>query len=105
MKKLIVAAILATVSLAARSAPASASVVGRQWHQQNRILHGVASGRLTAGETYRLERREASIRREANVMRSMHGGHLTPFNKFVLNQRLNRTSGAIWRAKHNWAHY
>ena len=101
MNKLIITTILATVSIATVSAPASANVFGRQAHQQNRILHGVASGRLTAGETFRLERREGAIHREAHIMRAVNGGKLTGFDRHVLRHQLNRTSAMIWRTKHN----
>ena len=71
-------------------------VTRRQAHQQNRILHGVASGRLTAGETFHLERREGAIHREAHIMRAVNGGKLTGFDRHVLRHQLNRTSAMIW---------
>ena len=99
--KLIAATVVAT-ALAATvvAAPASAGVNGRQLHQQYRILKGVANGSLTAGEFIRLEKREAFIRREERLMRAAHGGTLTPFDRAVLNARLNATSNAIWNKKH-----
>jgi len=95
--KLVTATVLATLV----AAPAFAGVNGRQVHQQVRILKGVANGSLTLGEFAKLERREALIRREERIMRTMHGGTLTPLDRFVLNRRLDAASGAIWRKKHN----
>ncbi|HKA72563.1 MAG TPA: hypothetical protein VKE26_12190 [Xanthobacteraceae bacterium] len=99
--KLVTATVLAS-ALAATviSAPASAGVNGRQLHQQYRILKGVANGSLTAREFVKLEKREAFIRREERLMRAAHGGTLTPFDRAVLNARLNATSNAIWNKKH-----
>jgi hypothetical protein len=31
---------------------------------------------------------------------AIHGGRLTPFDRFVLNQRPNRASNNIWNKKH-----
>lgn len=95
--KLVTATVLATLV----AAPAFAGVNGRQVHQQVRILKGVANGSLTLGEFAKLERREALIRREERIMRTMHRGTLTPLDRFVLNRRLDAASGAIWRKKHN----
>jgi hypothetical protein len=103
MSKIAIATILATLSAAA---PALAGNINeREANQQARILRGVGNGSLTAGELYRLERREASIENQEQRMRARNGGHLTPFNKFVLNQRLNNTSNAVRWDKHNWRHY
>src|SRR5215510_10395878 len=99
--KLVTATVLATaVAATVISAPASAGVNGRQLHQQYRILKGVANGSLTAREFVKLEKREAFIRRKERLMRAAHGGKLTPFDRFVLNKRLNATSNAIWNKKH-----
>lgn len=57
--KFLFAAALGVVAVA--TAPAEARINQRQAHQQRRIAHGVASGQLTARETYRLERQEARI--------------------------------------------
>ena len=43
------------------AAPAEARINQRQAHQQQRIARGVATGQLTARETYRLERQEGRI--------------------------------------------
>jgi len=98
--KLITTAVLATAVAATVAAPASAGVNGRQANQQGRIYAGVANGSLTPGEFLRLERQQASIHRHEMFLRTIHGGRLTAFDRFVLNQRLNRASNNIWNKKH-----
>lgn len=72
----------------------------RREHQQQRIAQGISSGRLNARQGARLERREASIGRQEHHMRATNHGRLTRFDRVRLNHRLNRTSRAIYRAKH-----
>lgn len=86
------------------SAPRYAATINqRREFQQHRIAQGVRSGQLTARETNRLERREASIGRTERNMRAADRGHLTRADRVSLNHRLNRTSRAIYRDKHNAA--
>jgi hypothetical protein len=86
------------------SAPRHAATINqRREFQQHRIAQGVRSGQLTARETNRLERREASIGRTERNMRAADRGHLTRADRVSLNHRLNRTSRAIYRDKHNAA--
>ena len=73
----------------------------RQESQQDRIAQGVKSGQLTAGETARLEGREAGINREVRNDRATNGGKLTPQERRQVNRQQNRTSRAIYRDKHN----
>jgi hypothetical protein len=73
----------------------------RRANQQHRIAQGLQTGRLNAGKAARLERREASIGRQERRMRVAHRGRLTRANRVRLNRRLNRTSRAIYRDKHN----
>jgi len=80
-----------------------ATINQRRENQQQRIGQGVRSGQLTARETGRLERREASIGRTERHMRADNGGRLTRGDRVALNHRLNRTSRAIYRDKHNAA--
>jgi len=72
----------------------------RREHQQQRIGQGIQSGRLNARQGARLERREASIGRQERHMRAADHGRLNHFDRVRLNRRLNRTSRAIYRAKH-----
>jgi hypothetical protein len=85
-------------------APGSTTGTGidaRETTQQRRIQQGINSGALTPGEAARLERREMSIERQEQRMRARDGGELTTRDRAILNHRLDRTSGAIYRAKHN----
>jgi hypothetical protein len=78
-----------------------AAINQRRAHQQQRIGQGIQSGRLNARQGARLEHREASIGRQERHMRAADGGRLTHVDRVRLNHRLNRTSRAIYRAKHN----
>ncbi len=99
------AKLLSAVLVLSLSAPALAAEVDRrQANQQARISEGVESGQLTPGETARLERREARIRREIRRDRAANGGKLTPAEKAKINREQNRTSRQIYRAKHNAEH-
>ena len=73
----------------------------RRENQQDRIAQGVKSGQLTAGETARLETREAHVNREIKDDREDHNGHLTPAEKRQVNRQQNRLSRSIYRDKHN----
>ena len=75
----------------------------RRANQQQRIGQGIQSGRLNARQGARLERREASIGRQERHMRASGHGRLNHFDRVRLNHRLNHTSRAIYRAKHNRA--
>ena len=79
----------------------AATINQRREHQQQRIGQGIRSGRLNARQGARLERREASIGRQERHMRFAARGHLTRTDRVRLNHRLNRTSRAIYRAKHD----
>jgi hypothetical protein len=70
-------------------------------NQQDRIASGIASGKLNAGQTTRLEKNEAAINQEVHTDRKLNGGHLTGAEKGQVNRQLNRTSGKIYRAKHS----
>lgn len=99
LRFLAVAALALTTSLG--FAQTSGTIQQRKGNQQGRIAQGVHSGQLTAGETHRLEGREASINREEHSMRRADDGHLTSGDRAALNRRQNRTSRAIYRDKHN----
>jgi hypothetical protein len=78
-------------------------VGARQRNQQQRIAQGVGSGSLTAGETARLEGREARINREVKTDRAANGGTLNPQERRQVNRQQNRVSRSIYRDKHNVA--
>lgn len=85
----------------ASNAPHHATINQRRAMQQHRIAQGVRSGRLTARQANRLERREVRIGRTERHMRSIDHGRLTRADRVALNHRLNRTSRIIYRNKHH----
>lgn len=90
----LMAALLATVH-------AQQPVTPRRENQQDRIARGVKSGKLTAGETAKLEQREAHVNRQVARDRRANGGKLTAGERRRVNRELNHTSRAIHRDKHN----
>ena len=93
------AVLLGVVALS--TAALAGEVDQREDNQQNRIAQGVKSGQLTPGETAHLENREAHINREVARDRAANGGHLTAAERAKVNNQQDRTSGAIYRDKHN----
>ncbi len=68
--------------------------------QDARIYQGVKNRSLTPKEYRRLDRLED--KNEAARLRAIKsGGKLTKAERYRLNYRLNNTSKAIYRAKHN----
>ena len=61
----------------------------RRQNQQARIANGIASGRLNAAQTSRLEKGEAAINRETRTDRALNGGHLTGSEKTEINRQQN----------------
>jgi hypothetical protein len=97
-------ALSATIGFA-QAAPAplprhAATINQRRDHQQQRIAQGIRTGWLNAHQGARLERREALIGRQEHRLRVAGHGRLTRPARVRLNRRLNRTSRAIYRAKH-----
>ena len=90
------------------SDPKPKSEVGkRAENQQDRIANGVKSGELTAGETSKLETKEAAINGEVKADRAANGGKPTAAEKAKVNRQQNRLSKQIYDDKHNAAtqHY
>lgn len=88
--------------------PAPKTEVGqRKENQQDRIAQGIQSGQLTAGETSKLETKEAAINAETRADRAANGGKLTAAEKKQVNQQQNKLSNQIYNDKHNanTAHY
>jgi hypothetical protein len=82
--------------------PVPTTEVGaRRQNQQQRIAQGVSSGRLTAGQTARLEKNESAINKEVRTDRAANGGKLTAAEHQQVNQQQNQMSRKIYRAKHN----
>lgn len=94
---------LASVNHGQPSTAAMDTVNGRRFNQQGRMANGVSSGRLTAGETGRLENREAGLNREIHSDRQANGGTLTPQERQQVNRQQNNLSRSIYNDKHNGA--
>jgi hypothetical protein len=94
---------LASVNNGRPGTPAMDSVNGRRFNQQGRIANGVASGRLTAGETRNLEGHEANVNKEVRADRQANGGTLTPQQRQQVNKQQNNLSKSIYDDKHNAA--
>jgi len=101
MKNIILAT--AAAALLAVTLPADQKIAQRKENQQDRIAQGVKSGQLTAGETARLENREARLNKETRTDRAANGGKLTSTEKQQVNRQQNRMSRAIYKDKHNSA--
>ncbi|MGC0772708.1 MAG: hypothetical protein WB543_07205 [Candidatus Acidiferrum sp.] len=83
------------------------TIAQRKENQQDRIANGVKSGQLTAGETSKLETKEAAINGETKADRAANGGKLTSAEKTQINKQQNGVSKQIYQDKHNanTAHY
>jgi hypothetical protein len=107
-----IAALLATLSLAAAPAmadpawsanhPRRAEVNGRLGNQNRRIDAGVRDGQLSRGEAWRLHREDRGIRREERNMARRDGGHITRRDQRILNRQENRVSGQIYRERRGY---
>lgn len=73
----------------------------RKVDQQDRIANGVKNGKLTAGQTARLEHQEAGINKEEHGMRAQDNGHLTKQDRKVIHAQQNQESRRIYRDKHD----
>ena len=91
----------AAVLILAGAAFGQTSEVGRRAeNQQDRIAQGVASGKLSAGQTARLEKHEAGLNREVAADRKANGGRLTGAEKVHVNKQQNHLSRQIYNDKH-----
>jgi hypothetical protein len=77
------------------------TIAQRKENQQDRIANGVQSGQLTAGETSKLETKEAAINGETRADRAANGGKLTTAEKQQINKQQNQVSKRIYNDKHN----
>jgi len=93
--------------LRGQSDVAGASIQQRKQNQQDRIANGIDNGQLTAGETKKLEKKEANLNREERHMRAADNGKLTAADRAKLNAQQNHLSNQIYQDKHNaaTAHY
>jgi len=91
-----------TQSTTTTTAPAAKPTIAhRKENQQDRIANGVQSGQLTAGETSKLETKEAAINGETRADRAANGGKLTAAEKQQVNKQQNQLSKQIYNDKHN----
>lgn len=75
-------------------------VNGREANQQQRIANGVNNGKLTAGQTANLEKREANVQAREQKDMAAHNGHLTKAEQKGINRQQNRISRSIYKDKH-----
>ena len=73
----------------------------RETNQQKRIASGVKNGKLTPGQTSRIEKREANIQKTEKKDMAAHNGHLTKAEQKNLNKRQNNVSKTIYKDKHS----
>lgn len=94
--------VAAVVLMAAATLPAGAqkNIDARLREQNMRIEQGVRSGQLTRSEAARLRARDVRIRFD-NKIAHITGGHFTMAERARLEAKLNKTSKAIYRDKHN----
>jgi hypothetical protein len=75
----------------------------RRENQQDRIAQGIKSGKLTAGETAKLENQQKGINQQVAADRKANGGKLTTGEKKQINHEQNQASKNIHQKKHNAA--
>ncbi len=90
-----------TTSTATPAPATKPTIAQRKENQQDRIANGVQSGQLTAGETSKLETKEAAINGETRADRAANGGKLTAAEKQQVNKQQNQLSKQIYNDKHN----
>ena len=100
MKRLLLLAGLCAVPLLFPGTASAGEVIQREINQQQRIFTGVRNGSLTQQEYRNLQQRERSV--EIQRYRDVRDGNgLQPREAARLDQRQDRLSRAIYRAKHN----
>lgn len=90
-------ALLLTLTAGAQAAPWGSrydNIDRRQYNQQQRIQDGIRSGRLTPREARDLERREAALRYQENMMRR---NGLNPMERARLQREQDQLSRDISR--------
>ncbi len=97
--KILVPATLVGATLLPLTAQAD-SIKDRLHDQHTRIHQGVTSSQLTRREQYRLNARDARIRRQEYRAR-LSGGRFTPAERQRIQRELNHSSRAIYRQKHD----
>ena len=67
----------------------------REENQQDRIANGIKNGKLTPGQTARLERGEQRLQNNEKRDMAADGGHLTKQDQRQLNREANHMSKRI----------
>ena len=98
MKSFLLAGALVAVTAATANA-GTPLVNARQHAQSHSIYKGVASGRLTYGETARLVHGQARVRALESAAKS--DGVVTPLERVRLNAALSVQRARIFVLKHN----
>lgn len=73
----------------------------RETNQQSRIANGVKNGKLTPGQTARLERGEQRLQNNEKRDMAKDNGHLTKQDQHQLNKEANHMSKRIYKDKHS----
>ena len=73
----------------------------RETNQRNRIANGVKNGKLTPGQTARLERGEQRLQNNEKRDMAKDNGHLTKQDQRQLNREANHMSNRIYKDKHS----
>lgn len=71
----------------------------RQYHQHERIQHGVRNGSLTRGEAHRLKTQQAFIRHDRRM--AMADGRMHPRERQIINREQQHANRSIYNMKHN----
>jgi hypothetical protein len=75
----------------------------RRENQQDRIAQGIKSGKLSAGQTAKLENQQKGINQQVAADRKANGGKLTTAEKKQVNHEQNQASKNIHHKKNNGA--
>ena len=92
--------LFATAALVPTTASAQ-TINQRLKNQHRRIDEGVKHGSMSRNHARRLHARDKMIHAREHRDRMAQHGHLTGGERVRLQRSLNRTSRAIYRAKHN----
>ena len=96
--KVISIAVIALVTVMSQSVMAK-SIDDKQANQKHRIFQGVKSGELTGKETWRLGQQQKVIYKKENRFKS--DGNFTRRERAVIHHDLLKSSGSIYKQKHD----
>ena len=103
MEKVLIAAVLAALSLPAFAQNTTPQIDQRQDRQERRIEQGVRSGELTPREAARLKRGQARIRQMER--QALADGHISRRERAAIQQEQDKQNQLIARLKHNERRY